>query len=87
MELCLAIHPLRVIRRPEVEGLVLAVVHLPHLHRQNVGEDEVGALQNLPPGAEVAGQQDLPLLSVSRLLPGLNRLYFPGNGGVRQAEA
>lgn len=88
MELCLAIHPLRVIRRPEVEGLVLAVVHLPHLHRQNVGEDEVGALQNLPPGAEVAGQQDLPLLSVSRLLPGLEPVVFSQeNGGIRQAKA
>ena len=88
VELRLAVVPLRVVFRPEVERFVLTVVHLPHLPGEDVGEDKVCSVQDLPPGAEVAGQEDLPLLAVGGLLPGLEPLVFSQeNGGIRQAEA
>ena len=53
VELRLAVVPLRVVFRPEVERFVLTVVHLPHLPGEDVGEDKVCSVQDLPPGAEI----------------------------------
>ena len=67
VEFRLAVLPGRVVLRAKVEGLVLAVFHLSHLRRQDVGEDEIGCVQDLLPRAEVFGQQNFAIIPFRRV--------------------
>ena len=76
-----------IVRRAEVQLLLIGVVHLPHFLGHDVRKDEVSGLQHLPAGSEVAAEHHaagLPLLGIRRVgeLPVLTHK----DGGVRQPE-
>ena len=88
MKFRIAVCPGRIIGRAEMEGFLLPVFHLPHVHRQDAGEDKVGCVQNLLPGAEVPGQQDFPFLPIRSSFSRCKALILvKENGGIRQPEA
>ena len=87
VEFRLAVLPGRVVLRAKVEGLVLTVFHLPHVRRQDVGEDEIGRVQNLSPRAEVFGQQNFAFLPFHRIFSRCEAaVLVKKNRRVRQPE-
>ena len=71
-----------------MQRLVLPVLHIAHIRREDIGKDEVGRVQDLPPGAEILGEKDLALLSGRSLLVGEEPgILLQKDGGVCQAEA
>ena len=88
MELRVAVLPGRIVGCAEMQRLVLPVLHIAHVRREDIGKDEVGRVQDLPPGAEILGEQDLALLPGACLFIGKEPgILLQKDGGVCQPEA
>lgn len=70
------------------QRLRLPVFQASHRGGHGTAEDVVGGLQNLPAGAEILRQEDLPSLTWI-CLPCRDKfpVFFQENAGVRQTEA
>ena len=77
-----------VVRRAEVQLLVLSVVHLAHFPGHDPGKDIVRALEHLPARAEVLAQQHAARLAVLRLRRvAVGEVFLEKNRWVSQTEA
>ena len=71
-----------------MQRLILPIFHTAHLPGEDVPEHEVDGTEDLPPGTEVPGEEDLTLLPLQRLPGAPVGLVFPQEDPrVRQAEA
>ena len=87
MKLGLRVRARQIVRRPEMQFFLLAVVHLAHLSGHDVGKHEVGRVEHFLARAEVLRQQHLARFSLLRLFGiAVVQILLQKDGRVSQAE-